>query len=126
MNITLRIAKGFAALLLLLIIAMGLRWWLLPDEELDPAAVEFAATISTPPTEKNVSFLVWGFPASPELDPHAVGRRIVTEHDRLQAAQKSLAGFDPASSAFLGQTPLAFPADYKRLCSPQEEPCLQG
>lgn len=131
MNIALRIAKivlrittGFAALLLLLVIALGLRWWLLPDEALDPAAIEFAATRSTPPTENNVSFLVWGFPASPELDAHAVGRRIVTEHDRLQAAQKSLAKFDPASSAFLGQKPLVFPADYKRICGPHEEHCL--
>ena len=122
MKIALKILKWIAGALLGLIIVIGLCWWLIPDEELNPDARKFTDTAAVPPAAKNAYFMIWGLTASPELDPHVVGRQIVAAHDRMQAAEKDLAKFKP--DTFYGDHPLTFPKDSKRFCDVEKENCL--
>ncbi len=107
---------------LALVTAIGLCWWLIPDETLDPEAANFVAQPAVPPSAKNASFMIWGLPASPELDAHAVGRRIVAAQDRLEAAQKDTRGF--RAEDYLGANPLRLPKGLKPLCDAERENCL--
>jgi hypothetical protein len=101
--------------------AMGLCWWLIPDEALNPEAASFVAQPTVPPSAKNASFMLWGLPASPELDAYTVGRRIVSAWDRLEAAQKDSSVF--RDDEYLGANPLNF-GDTKYLCDAERENCL--
>ena len=123
MKIALKIFKWLAGGLLGFIIIVGLCWWLIPDEELNPEAEKFVAQAPVPPAEKNGYFMIWGLAASPELDPHKVGQQIVAAHDRIIAAEKDLSRFKVYS--FYGDNPHKFPKDSKRLCDAEKENCLQ-
>lgn len=105
-----------------LLTAIALSWWLLPDEALNPQAAEFVAQPATPPSARNASFMIWGLTASPELDPHTVGRRIVAAQDRLEAAQRASSDF--REQDFLGANPLTLPKEIKPLCDAERENCL--
>lgn len=107
---------------LTLVGAIGLSWVLIPDEALDPEAAGFVAQAAVPPSAKNGSFLLWGFDASPELDPHQVGRQIVSAQDRLASAQKGFQTFKVED--YLGASPLVFAKDTKPLCDVEHENCL--
>ena len=93
MKIALKIVKWIAGSLLGFIIIVGLCWWLIPDEELNLEAEKLMAIAPAPPAAKNAYFMIWGFEASPELDPHAVGQQIVAAHDRILASEKDLSKF---------------------------------
>jgi|JI10StandDraft_1071094.scaffolds.fasta_scaffold74962_2 hypothetical protein len=110
----------YAALALLTAIALS--WWLVPDEALDPEAAHFVAQPASPPSARNASFMIWGLAASPELDPHAVGRRIVATQDRMEAAQRDSSEFK--EQEFLGANPLTLPKENKPLCDAERENCL--
>lgn len=97
-------------------------WWLLPDETLNPGAEKLLTVRPAPPAGQNGYFMFWGMRASPELDPHAVGQKIVAEHGRLVAAKGDLAKFEFES--FLGNTPLSIPGPSQRLCAIEKEICL--
>ena len=122
MKIALNIIKWIAGILLGLIIVIGLCWWLIPDENLNPEADKFADTAAVPPAAKNAYFMIWGLVASPELDPHVVGQQIVAAHDRILAAEKDLSRFK--ADTFYGDHPLTFPKDSKRFCEAEKENCL--
>lgn len=122
MKIALSIVKWIAGILLGLIIVVGLCWWLIPDEELNPDARKFTDTAAVPPAAKNAYFMIWGFVASPELDPHVVGQQIVATHDRILAAEKDLSRFKV--DAFYGEHKLTMPKDSKRFCDAEKENCL--
>lgn len=122
MKIALKLFKWIAGAVLGLIIVIGLCWWLIPDEELNIEAEKFTSAGTVPPAANNAYFMIWGFAASPELDPHAVGQQIVAAHDRLLAAEKDLSKFK--LDAFYGDRPLKFPKDSKRLCDVEKENCL--
>ncbi len=125
MNIALKLVKWIAGGLLGFIIIVGLCWWLIPDEPLNPEADRFAAIAPAPPAANNAYFMIWGLAASPELDPHAVGQQIVAAHDRILASQKDLSKFK--ADAFYGDHPLQFPKDSKPFClvENEKENCLQ-
>lgn len=123
MKIALNVIKWIAGVLLGIIIVIGLCWWLIPDEELNPEAGKFVAQAPVPPAEKNGYFMIWGLVASPELDPHKVGQQIVAAHDRIIASEKDLSRFNV--EPFYGDNPLKFPKDSKRLCDAEKENCLQ-
>jgi hypothetical protein len=106
---------------LALVAAIALCWWLILDEPLNPEAAGFVAQPAVPPSANNASFMIWGLPASPELDAHAVGRRIVAAQDRLEAAQRQS---DDLAEDFLGANPLTLPKDSKPLCEAERENCL--
>ncbi len=122
MKIALKIFKWIVGSLLGFIIIVGLCWWIIPDDELNPEAEKFVAQTAVPPAEKNAYFMIWGLMASPELDPHKVGQQIVVAHDRIIAAEKDLSRFKVES--FYGDNPLKFPKDSKRLCDAEKEKCL--
>ena len=122
MKIALNIVKWIAGVLLGLIIVIGLCWWLIPDEKINPDADKFADTAAVPPAANNAYFMIWGLVASPELDPHVVGQQIVAAHDRILAAEKDLSRFK--ADAFYGDHPLTFPKDSKRFCDAEKENCL--
>ncbi|MCY7389817.1 MAG: hypothetical protein LH481_17480 [Burkholderiales bacterium] len=122
MKIALKIVKWVAGSLLGFIIIVGLCWWLIPDEDLNPEADKFAAIAPAPPAANNAYFMIWGLVASPELDPHAVGQQIVAAHDRILASEKDLSKFKP--DAFYGDRPLRFPKDSKPFCDVEKENCL--
>ena len=122
MKIALKTLKWIAGVLLGLVILIGLCWWLIPDEKLNPDADKFADTAAVPPAANNAYFMIWGLVASPELDPHVVGQQIVAAHDRILAAEKDLSRFK--ADAFYGDHPLTFPKDSKRFCDAEKENCL--
>jgi len=122
MKIALKIVKWVAGSLLGFIIIVGLCWWLIPDEDLNPEAEKFMAITPAPPAANNAYFMLWGFEASPELDPHAVGQQIVAAHDRILASEKDLSKFK--LGAFYGDRPLRFPKDSKPFCDVEKENCL--
>ena len=93
MKIALNVLKWIAGILLGFIIIVGLCWWLIPDEELNLEAEKLMAIAPAPPAAKNAYFMIYGFAASPELDPHAVGQQIVAAHDRIVASEKDLSKF---------------------------------
>jgi hypothetical protein len=105
--------------------AVALSWLLVPDEALNPEAAAFVAQPATPPSARNASFLIWGLPASPELDAHTVGRRIVAAQDRLAAAQRDSTDFKEQD--FLGANPWTLPKEMKLkpLCDAERENCLR-
>ncbi len=125
MKIALNIVKWVAGSLLGFIIIVGLSWWLLPDEELNPEAEKLMAIAPAPPAANNAYFMIWGFDASPELDPHAVGQQIVAAHDRILASEKDLSKFK--LDGFYGDHRLRFPKDSKPFClvENEKENCLQ-
>ena len=123
MNTLRKACKWLGLAILGLILVVGLCWWLIPDEKLNPEAEKFVAQPLVPPTANNAYFMIWGLTASPELDPHAVGQQITAAHDRLLAAQKSLTNFK--TDAFLGTSPLTYPKDSKRICDIGKQNCLQ-
>ena len=84
--------KWIAFAALALFSAIALSWWLIPDEVLNPRAAGFVAQPATPPSARNASFMIWGLPASPELDAHTVGpvRWHLPLHQRLQGSQVSM------------------------------------
>jgi len=114
--------KWTAYCLLALVAAIALGWWLIPDEALNPEAARFVAQPAVPPSENNASFMIWGLTASPELDAHTVGRRIVAAQDRLEAAQRDSSEFNVQD--FLGANPLTLPKESKPLCDAERENCL--
>ena len=107
---------------LALVTTIALSWWLIADEALNPEAARFVAQAAIPPAARNASFMIWGLPASPELDAHTVGRRIVAAQDRLESAQKDSGNFK--ADDFLGANPLRLPEDIKPLCDIERENCL--
>ncbi len=114
---------GWAGLAVLGFIAIVLAcWWLAPDQKLDPEAEKFVTLAPVPPAEDNAYFILWGFPASPELDPHQVGQQIVAEHDRILAAEKGLDHFNMDS--FYGPNPLRFEKASKYICQVSNWDCL--
>lgn len=115
--------KWLALGLAMLALVLALCWWLIPDEALNPEVENFLALPLAPATQKNAYFMLWGLRASPELDPHAVGQKIVVAIERLIAAQKGSQGFD--HDAFLGPHPLTYPDDARRLCEVEKQNCLQ-
>lgn len=125
MKIALNVLKWIAGILLGFIIIVGLCWWLIPDEQLNPEADRFAAIAPAPPAANNAYFMIWGLTASPELDPHAVGQQIIAAHDRILASQKDLSKFK--ADAFYGDHPLRFSKDSKPFClvENEKENCLQ-
>ena len=123
MKTALNVLKWIAGILLGFIIMVGLCWWLIPDEELNPEAEKFMAITPPPPAANNAYFMLWGFDASPELDPHAVGQQIVAAHDRILASEKDLSRFKP--DAFYGDHRLRYPKDSKPLCDTEKDKCLQ-
>jgi hypothetical protein len=123
MRIALLAVKWIAGCLLGLTIIIGLCWWLIPDEELNKEADKFVSQAPAPPAANNAYFMLWGFTASPELDPHQVGRQIVAAHDRIVAAEKDLSKFK--LELFYGERPYKNPKDTKRLCDVEKENCLR-
>ena len=121
MNPLLSRLKWATYISLTLVTTVGVCWWLIPDEQLHPEAAHFVAQPIVPPSEKNASFLLWGLPASPELDAYAVGKRIVAAQDRLEAAQKDSTVF--RREDFLGANPLKLEGT-KPLCDAEQENCL--
>ncbi len=115
-----RILLGLGLILAVLVTTVVACWWLIPDEPLKPEVQRFA---EQPPGEQTGFFLLWGFAASPELDPRATGQRIVTAHDRVIAAQRSLKRF--RVDDYLGEHPLRLDNDSKRLCDAGTENCLE-
>jgi hypothetical protein len=109
---------------LALVAAIALCWWLIPDEALNPEAAGFVSQATVPPSARNASFMIWGLPASPELDAHMVGRRIVAAQDRLESAQKDTRDF--SAEDYLGANPLTLPTDLKPLCDAERENCLKA
>ena len=107
---------------LALVTAIALSWWLIPDDALHPEAASFVAQAAVPPSARNAYFMMWGLSASPELDAHTVGRRIVAAQDRMEAAQKDSSDFK--FEDFLGANPLTLPKDIKPLCDVERENCL--
>ena len=122
MDSILNALKWVAGIALGLILVVGLCWWLIPDEPLDPGVEKLIALAAPPPAASNAFFMIWGFTASPELDPHAVGQKIAAAHDALLAGGKGLAGFTP--DAFYGDRPLRLTKDFSRLCAADKENCL--
>ena len=61
MTIALKALKWIAGILLGFIIIVGLCWWLLPDEELNPEAEKFMTIATAPPAANNAYFMIWGF-----------------------------------------------------------------
>ncbi len=108
---------------LALIGSIALSWCLIPDEALNPEAAGFVALPAMPPSARNASFMIWGLTASPELDPHTVGRRIVAAQDRMEAAQRDSGEFKEQD--FLGANPWTLPKEMKPLCDAERENCLQ-
>ncbi len=123
MKIALKMVKWVAGSLLGFIIFVGLCWWLLPDEELNLEAEKLLAIALAPPAANNAYFMIFGFDASPELDPHAVGQQIVAAHDRILASEKDLSKFK--LDAFYGDHPLRFPKDSKPICDIEKDNCLK-
>jgi hypothetical protein len=107
------------ARIVMIVIACG---WLLPDETLNPGTEKLLSVRPAPPAGHNGCFMFLGMRASPELDPHAVGQKIVAEHERLVAAQGDLTKFEFES--FLGNTPLSISGPGPRLCDIEKEKCL--
>ena len=122
MQIALSIFKWIAGILLGLIIVVGLCWWLIPDQAIDPEVEKFIAKSAPPPAADNAYFMVWGFGASPELDPHKVGQEVVDAYNKIAAEGKGLARFKPES--FHGEHALRIGKDRKRLCDVEKEKCL--
>ena len=123
MKIALNVLKWIAGILLGFIIIVGLCWWLIPDEELNLEAEKLMAIAPAPPAAKNAYFMIYGFAASPELDPHAVGQQIVAAHDRIVASERDLSKFK--LDAFYGDHPLQFPEDSKPICDVEKDNCLK-
>lgn len=124
MKTLLKVIKWLAAALFGFILVVGLCWWLLPDEKPDPEATRFVDHAAVPPTAKNAYFMIWGFAASPELDAHVVGQKIVAAHDRILAAEKYLTAANFKLDSFYGDHPLTFPKDSKRICEFEKQNCL--
>ncbi len=97
------------ALKWLLVAVLGLlvlllaSWFLLPDETLHPEARKILAAPPSLPPEQNAFYLLWGLPASPELDPFQVGRQVVAAQLATFRAKGQRTQFDPAS--FYGAKP---------------------
>lgn len=97
------------ALKWLLVAALGLLvlllacWFLLPDETLHPQAQKILAAPPRVAPEQNAFYLLWGLPASPELDPFQVGRQVVAAQLATFREKGQQAQFDPAS--FYGAKP---------------------
>lgn len=104
-----------------LLVSIVLCWWLIPDQKLDTGARQLLATPPLPPPSKNAYFLLWGLKASPELDAHAVGQKIVAEHERLLAAKADLGDFRPAR--FFGDKPANIKPALQR-CDFERQECL--
>ncbi|MDD5336031.1 MAG: hypothetical protein PHS32_20035 [Rhodoferax sp.] len=97
------------ALKWLLVAALGLLvlllacWFLLPDETLHPEARKILAAPPSVPPDQNAFYLLWGLPASPELDPFQVGRQVVAAQLATFREKGQRVQFDPAS--FYGAKP---------------------
>ncbi len=104
----------------LVVIVIGC-WLLIPDQQLHPDAKHLLDNRSAAPSEQNAYFMLWGLPASPELDAHAVGRQIVAAHEQQVAAHVNLADFKPAQ--FFGAAPLLLKLSSRR-CDIDQEHCL--
>lgn len=72
-------------------------WFLLPDETLHPEARKILAAPPSVPPEQNAFYLLWGLPASPELDPFQVGRQVVAAQLATFREKGQRAQFAPAS-----------------------------
>jgi hypothetical protein len=96
-------------------------WWLIPDKKSSAGVEDLLAPKPVPSFAENGYFVFWGMRASAAFDPHAVGRSIVAEHERLVAANANLGNFkiDP----FLGPTPLSLNMTSER-CDPSRHSCL--
>lgn len=95
-------------------------WWLIPDEELDPGVTALLAPRVAPPAAENGYFVAWGLRASPDLDPHQVGRAMVAEHECRLAAGNSSPSCDIDSQ--LG--PARLPRSSLEPCLADEKACL--
>lgn len=78
-------------------------WFLLPDESLLPEARKILAAPPSVPPDQNAFYPLWGLPASPELDPFQVGRKIVAAQLATFREKGQRGQFDPAS--FYGAKP---------------------
>jgi len=90
---SMRVIRWLAASVIAVFVLLVASWNLTPDEALSPEIENLIALAPPPPAEGNAFFMIWGFEASPELDPVAVGAQIVATHDRLLAAEKRLDKF---------------------------------
>ncbi len=122
MKIALRVLNWIGRGLLGIAVVLALCWWLIPDQALDAEVEQFLAADRRPPSSDNGIFAIWGFTASPELDPYAVGHRIVAAHDQALSTDKNLDKFKLDS--FFGERPLAFPTGSARICDFRKTPCL--
>lgn len=122
MKLVLTILKWLIGGTLGFVAIIGLCWWLLPDQALDPKVEQLLVASKTPHPAKSAFFAIWGFPASPELDARDVGQRIAAAHDQALSADKNLSKFKLES--FYGENPLSLPRHGKRMCDFKKEPCL--
>lgn len=76
-RVMLRVLGWLVGSLLVLVGVVLACWWFLPDEDLLPEARAVLEAKPQVPPEQNAFFAMVGFAASPERDPHAVGRQIV-------------------------------------------------
>lgn len=122
MKLVLTILKWLVGGILGFVAIIGLCWWLLPDQALNPKVEQLLAESKTPYPANSAFFAIWGFPASPELDVPDVGQRIAAAHDQSLATDKNLSKFKLES--FYGKNPLGLPQHGKRMCDFKKEPCL--
>ena len=117
-----RTLKWLLSIIAGLVVIVIACWWLLPDEQLNPAAQRLIAVPPSPPVAQNAYFMIWGLRASPDIDPHTVGQQIVSAHERLLATKSDISDFkvDP----FLGSQPLSFDSSSKRYCDSEKQRCL--
>jgi hypothetical protein len=113
--------KWIAYLMAAMLVVLFAAWILVPDESLDPDIALLIARPAAAPVDDNGYFAWWGMRASPELDPHAVGQKIVIMHEQRVAAGATLNAF--IVDDYLGATPLPLPADTGR-CTTDQKNCL--
>lgn len=117
-----RISKWLMSIIVGLAVIVIACWWLLPDEQLNPDAERLIAVPPSPPVTQNAYFMIWGLRASPDIDPHTAGQKIVSAHQHLLATESNISDFkvDP----FLGPHPLSFDSSSKRYCDIEKQRCL--
>jgi hypothetical protein len=100
-------------------------WLFWPDEALEPETQRLMSAKSSVLPADNMYFALWGFGASPDLDPHHVGTKIdmaFAEWRKVKTDRKGPTLFDV--DAFYGKQPLRLPDKYTAPCRPESKECL--
>ena len=122
LNILLWILVTPIVLVLSFLVLLVGSWLLIPDEPLDPLTARLVSYRTSVPVAENVYFAMWGFKASPALDPHQVGQQIVAAYAAHPRGEK---GGEPfKADAYWGATPFKRPEKTTAACRPEAKSCL--